>query len=162
MPVIIKSNIEAGNVSVYFDKINDKIKAQLRETIEKLCVRLTAKIKEEKLSGQVLKVRTGNLRRSISYRINEQDGSVTGIVGTNVEYAPIHEYGFRGTVNVREHIRNMTQAFGIPVAPIAVLVRAHARQVNMPARSFARSALDELQPQISQDFNDLVRKALNK
>ncbi|MFX6778543.1 hypothetical protein ABTH52_20150, partial [Acinetobacter baumannii] len=70
--------------------------------------------------------------------------AVIGIVSTNVKYGRIHEYGFSGTVAVRESLRQVNKAFGRPIQTREVAVRAHSRRVNLPARSFLRSALHDL------------------
>ena len=65
----------------------------------------------DKLSGQVLKNRTGTLRRSINQHVEETDTSITGILGADMDiarYARAHEYGFRGTVQVPAHTRTIT------------------------------------------------------
>ena len=112
--------------------------------------------KEDKLSGQVLKVRTGRLRRSITSRIaDDGDDKVVGTVGTNVEYARVHEYGFQGLVTVREHLRR-TKSGG------TATVRTHPARMNLPERSFLRSALAELQPEIREEFEQAVQQALQR
>ena len=63
-------------------------------------IRLADYIAEHKLSGQKLRVRTGNLRRSLqekrARKVQERGNEIIGIVGTNLKYAAIHEYG--GTI----------------------------------------------------------------
>ncbi|MBI5461952.1 MAG: phage virion morphogenesis protein [Gammaproteobacteria bacterium] len=112
------------------------VRAELRKAVERQSIKLSSKVKAQKLSGQVLNVRTGRLRRSINHRIVEQGTRITGHVGTAVEYAKEHEFGFKGVVTVREHLR---KAKGGKTAT----VRAHSQRVNLPARSFLRSALAE-------------------
>ena len=43
--------------------------------------------------------KSGTLRRSIDHRVESSGGKVTGYVGTNVEYAAIHEFGGRAGRN---------------------------------------------------------------
>ena len=121
-----------------------RVRARLLEDITRLTITLQAKVKGEKLTGQVLHVRTGRLRRSINTRIDQSSTTIRGTVGTNVPYAQIHEYG--GVVNVREHLRAVTQVFGRAVTPTTATVRAHT--ATYPERSFLRSALREMQPTI--------------
>lgn len=120
--------------------------SRLKLTIGQLVLRLAKHIKQDKLSGQVLRNRTGRLRRSITTRVQANATAVIGTVGTNVEYAAVHEYGFQGTVNIKAHLRKAKDRF-IPV-------RAHTRQVNMPERSFLRSALRDLTPEIKEQIRD--------
>jgi phage gpG-like protein len=113
-----------------------------------------------KLSGDILKVRTGRLRRSIHPEWDFKPGHMGATVGTNVEYAAIHEYGFKGTVQVKSFQREMTKAFGRPIAPKQVTVSAHSRNINMPERSFLRSALKEMRPEIIEGLKNAVAKEL--
>ncbi len=138
-----------------------QILAEVNKTIKKLTLKLQVKVKNN-LNFVVLKVRTGRLRRSINVRFEETDGFVSGFVGTNVPYAKPHEYGFRGEVQVKEHIRMAKQVFGnmLP-APIRIVVKQHPRMMNLPEKSFMRSALAELQPEISGEINDAIRRGLN-
>jgi phage gpG-like protein len=59
----------------------------------------------------------------------------------NVPYAAVHEFGFRGTVQVPAHSRRMTQAFGRPVDPRQVAVQAHSMRMNIRARPYLRPAI---------------------
>lgn len=121
----------------------------IRTTVQRLTLRLQAKVKSDKLSGQVLNVRSGRLRRSINARVDGDGWQVTGVVGTNVEYARAHEFGFKGTVQVKEHLRRMRQG--------NVMVSQHTRNVNIPERSFLRSALDDMKPEIRAAFLGALR-----
>lgn len=128
----------------------------LRNTTISLVIKLTRKVKSEKLSGQVLKNRTGRLRRSITGKTEGEGTKLFGIVGTNVEYAGVHEYG--GPVQVKSHLRTITQAWGHALkAPVTFTVRAHV--VNYKERSFLRSALREMSAEIKQELTQAMRKA---
>ena len=113
-----------------------RLRDELRREVSDLTHELEGYIKSEKLTGQVLNVQTGRLRRSLNSRITVAGDNITGTVGTNVEYARIHEYG--GTV--KEHLRTITQAFGRPLKrPVVVKVHAY----TLPERSFMRSGLKD-------------------
>ncbi|QDD62650.1 HK97 gp10 family phage protein (plasmid) [Herbaspirillum seropedicae] len=137
----------------------DAMQAGLEKSVQRLALQLLTTVKQ-KLSDDVLRVRTGRLRRSINQRVTVEQTSVTGIVGTNVEYARRLEFGFKGTENVRESLRHITQAFGKPLkAPMTIKVRAHTRKVDFPPHSFLRSALAEMRPQIERDMAAALVKA---
>jgi HK97 gp10 family phage protein len=55
--------------------------------IERICLRI------ERRAKQLCPVDTGRLRSSISTAIIVDGRSISGIVGTNVEYAPYVEFG---------------------------------------------------------------------
>lgn len=128
--------------------------AALKTELTKVSFDVSARVKDQKLSGQVLNVRTGRLRRSINAKpVTETATGVETLVGTNVEYGRIHEFGFKGTVNVKEHLRKTKNGF-------KASVRAHGRQVNVPERSFLRSSLDDMRGQIDQRIAAVIGKAI--
>ena len=135
----------------------DTLPRRMGVTVAKLTMKLAARVKSQKLTGQVLNVRTGRLRRSITPRVAGLGSTrVEGIVGTNVSYARQHEYGFTGTAQVRAHLRMVKMAFGKSISPTQVHVRAHARNVTYPEKSFLRSALKDMQPEILQALSSAV------
>lgn len=128
-----------------------RLLADLKREITRVAVDLTAHVKDQKLSGQVLKVQTGRLRRSINYRVTDSGTGIEARVGTNVEYARIHEFGFKGTVNVKEHLRKGKQTYK---------VRAHTRRVNLPERSFLRSSMSDMRRDIDQRIARVVGQSI--
>lgn len=156
-------------------KVSPNIRSALDKTIAQLCLKLSARVKA-KLSGEVLKNKTGRLRRSINYRMTgEGTSNVAGFVGTNVWYGRIHEYGFKGDVNVKAHVRRskaqMKQAVlgksGRETAKSKakwkgqgeVMVGAHVRHVDLPAKSFLRSAYEEMEKDIKVEIEKAVKSA---
>lgn len=136
-----------------FAAMPGRLREELRNGIARAVLKLQTFVKTDKLSGQVLNVRTGRLRRSITQRVTEESGRVVGIVGTNVIYARVHEYGFSGTVNVREHLRRAKSG-------ALATIRGHSRHVNLPERSFLRSALSDMQPDIRAEFEASLKRAI--
>lgn len=142
-------------------QIPEKIQAALEKSMTRGMIELSRYVKEEKLSGQVLKNRTGTLRRKINYRVTAGPSEVVGSVGTKLAYAAAHEYGFDGTVQVRAHERQMNVAFGRAVAvPHKIMVGAFSRHSHVPERSFLRSSLRELSPKITAMLDAAVHEAL--
>jgi phage gpG-like protein len=136
-----------------------RIREALRAAVTREAIALTRVVKEEKLSGQVLKNRTGTLRRSINFSVTDDATGVTGSVSSGVKYAAAHEYGFDGIVSVREHLRIVKQAFGRPIESVSATVRAHQRHMHLPERSFLRSALAESTPGIRERLHAAVAAA---
>lgn len=134
-------------------------KDEIRQSIGVLTLRLAVRVKL-KLSDDVLHVRTGRLRRSITSKVTDDAQGVVGTVGTNVEYARPHEYGFKGTQSVKQSLRTITQAWGRPIAPMQVIVRPHTRKVDYPAKSFLRSALAGMSDEIAEELAQAVKRAL--
>lgn len=147
-------------ITARFERMKDAM-PKLTAKIQKVVVELQGKVIKEKLSGQVLKVRSNNLRSSIHQTVSVDGSKITGIVGTNVEYAAFHEYGFSGNQNIKEHLRTIKIAFGKPLKkPKIVTVRAHQRSVEYPEHSFLRSELanmaDEIRVAISEGTKEII------
>jgi len=138
----------------------DAANAGLARAIAKLGIALQGNVQQDKLSGEVLKVRSGALKSSIDVQIDKSAAGVTATVLSDLDYAAAQEYGFSGTVNVRASLRFIKQAFGHPIATKTVSVRAHSRRMDLPERSFLRSALDDLAPDISAGVEDAMREAI--
>jgi phage gpG-like protein len=112
----------------------------LEVEVTSLAIMLREHIVRDKLAGQVLNRVSGDLSRSIQEEAPIIEGeSVLGKVYSagDVKYAAVHEYGFHGTVTVKEHLRHMV--FGHEVEPF--MVGPYAMKVNLPERSFMRSSL---------------------
>ncbi len=137
-----------------------EITSHVQKSIGRLTLKLLTKVKVDKLSGQVLNVRTGRLRRSITHRVTAEQELVTGIVGTNVEYARAHELGFNGDVSVKVHLRQIKKAWGRDITPKTVEIRSHSRHVNLPAKSFLGSALADMAPEILATLRESVNRGI--
>lgn len=90
------------------------------------------------LSGQTLKRQTGTLAKSINYKLQNDYVSK---VGSNVVYAPIHEFG--GEIR--------------PVNAKALTFKVKdqwvtTQKVNMPARPYLRPALDYVMENESKEI----------
>ena len=153
----IGSDVLAAVLRTY----GDKVQTAIVQSVGRSALRLQREVMQNRLSGQVLNVRTGNLRRSIHQQVTNTGGAVIGEVNTNVRYGKAHEYGFAGTVNVKASLRQVRQAFGRPLkSPRYVQVRAHSRNVRLPERSFLRSALRDMKPMIETDLQKSIEGAL--
>lgn len=150
----ISAIVVGGDATVAkFDAFSAKLRAELRVGVGRAALLVQTQTKQNKLSGQVLNVVTGRLRRSINTRLTETDSGVQGTVGTNVSYAHVHEFGFQGTVSVREHLR--TSKLGKQFT-----VRAHSMKMNVPEKSFLRSALTDMQEPIRLEFEAALQRSL--
>jgi phage gpG-like protein len=158
-----------------------KVRSILRDTIQSLTIDVQRRVKE-KLSGEVLKVRSNTLRSNINQEVLDDGNSIVGAVGTNVVYARRHEYGFHGTETVSAHIRRsraqiaaatytyrnklgqlvtkirQTGKCGKSVGDIQV--RSFTRHANTPERSFLRSSLREMATTIRNSMVDAVHKGV--
>lgn len=159
---MIRGRIAGQNETIVkLGRANLRVREAVRLSISRLTLELLRKVKADKLSGQVLNVRTGRLRRSITQRVETSPGRITGIVGTNVKYARVHEFGFTGQQSVKAHVRQIKSAFGRSLSGARpVIVRAHSRNVHIPERSFLRSALADMEPRIRSQMRELIAREL--
>jgi phage gpG-like protein len=154
-----------------FEQASPAVRTTLERGMARALLRLLIKVKDDKLSGGALHVRTGRLRRSIHQEMAwTSPNKLMGLVGTNVAYARVHEYGFTGTVTVRDHLRRLKgntvrarlkklNAMGLRGM---TTVEAHKMKMHVPERSFLRSALDELKTQLRDDLEGGIGHALKQ
>lgn len=129
--------------------LTPRIRARLKNVLAALGYTLARRVQSNRLSGQSLHVRTGTLRRSIKSRVEESGTKMTGIVYTNVEYAPVHEFGFSGVVTVKEHLRR--------IADKSFNVRSHSRRMNIPKRAFMQPEFELMLPEIKAEIANAAR-----
>ena len=125
----------------------DAINSGLARSITQLGIDLQRNVRQDKLSGQVLRSRTGALKSSIDLRVDQGARIVSASVFTDLRYGAAQEYGFAGTVSVGASLR-IREAFGRPIAEKTISVRAHNRRMDLPERSFLRSGLEDMTPAI--------------
>jgi phage gpG-like protein len=140
----------------------DAINLGLLRGITRLGIELQSDVQQDKLSGQVLRSRTGSLRSSIDLRVDQSGGAITASVFSNSRYAGVQEYGFAGTVSVRASLRRIREAFGRPIAEKTISVRAHDRRMDLPERSFLRSALEDMTPAIRDGVEAALAEAVSQ
>lgn len=144
----------------------DRLERAVAAEVRRLAIRMQARVKAQKLTGQVLHVRTGTLRRSINQQVHVEGSKVWATVGTNVRYAAAHEYGFVGEVSVRGHTRKVASRSAFQgrrqVLQGVAFVAAHSRRVNLPERSFLRSTLREMAPEIRTGIRAAALAALRE
>jgi phage gpG-like protein len=158
--VITAGLVGAGPALDRLRALPDAANAGVARAIAKLGITLQNNVQQNKLSGQVLKVRSGALKSSIDVAVDQSSGEITATVFTNVDYAAAQEYGFSGTVDVRASLRLIKEAFGHPIAAKTIAVGAHTRRMDLPERSFLRSALADMTPDIGATVADAVREAI--
>jgi hypothetical protein len=107
----------------------DAARSGLARAIAKPGVDLQNNVQQDKLSGQVLKTRSGLLKSSIDVQTDQSNTAITAIVFTDVDYAAAQEYGFSGTVNVRASLRQIKERLVIrsPQKPSACAGTAAGR-----------------------------------
>lgn len=144
----------------------DRLHTALRREVDRLSLRVQSSVKDDKLTGQALHVRSGTLRRSINRKVEETPSSIIATVGTNVAYAHAHEYGFDGQETVRAHTRRSVRQLAVKRRDRAgksegtIEVREFTRHVHIPERSFLRSTLREYTHEIQQSLRAAALEAI--
>lgn len=147
------------NLKKYPEKVNDA----LYRKIYALTLELERKVKSEKLSGQVLNVKTGSLRSSVYSRVTRDRDGAEGKVAVppDVPYGAIHEFG--GVIEIPEITPVKAKALhwiGKDGEMFAKRVRAHT--ITMPERSYLRSSLSEMKDDIINGVKEAVLAAVKE
>lgn len=106
----------------------------------------------QKLSGEVLNVQTGALRRSINSKVEDSGAQITAIVyqSGDVKYGKIHEFG-GDIVPVKSQYLHFQGKDGNWVM---------TKRVHIPARPYMIPTLNEMEPHIVETLQLTVREGL--
>lgn len=137
--------IGAGAVIRRFNVAAEETKKSLADEVQRLTIELQRRVKEGKLTGQVLHVKTGRLRRSVNVKFTKTDTAIYGSVGTNVKYGRTWELGF--TVPAHDIVPKNKLALFWPGADHPVR-RVHRPEKDVAARPFLAPALAEMKAQV--------------
>lgn len=150
--------VRGQKIPQIFQERGAKFESAVSQAVMILAIKMTGLVKQ-KLSGDVLKVRTGRLRRSIHYTLENTTNRSTAIVGTNVEYAAIHEFG--GTIPAHVIFPKNKQALKFMMGGQVVFAkRVNIPAVTMPQRSFLQSSLDQMMPEIKDTLTRTVNRVM--
>ena len=129
------------------------IQSALRAKAADLAERLRRHVTDDKLSGQVLRTRSGALKASIAAEVDDDAGQVIARVFSagDVKYAAIQEYGGRTAPHDIVPDKAKALAFLVHGAPVFAKIVHHPGS-QIPARSYLRSALADMGDQILAEF----------
>jgi phage gpG-like protein len=142
------------------------VKAEIDVTVQKLGYALQARVQTQKLTGQVLRVRTGRLRSSIAQnsadtrsRFESTDTTAIAYVGTNVSYGAAWEHGFSRKVGAGARGGPRT----ISGKALDSYIRRHPPGVRqVPARPFLAPSLFEMRAQIQTELGAALKRGMQK
>ena len=147
---------------VNLERIPQRLHAEIEEKLESLIGELRLKV-QENLSGKVLNTKTGALLGSLVSGVERIGNLAIGFVAveptdSKVEaYAMVHEYGGKGFYEI------------VPVHKLILRFEGKSGEVVFapyvyhPAaseRSYLRSALHEMAPEIEAGLNQAIRDAI--
>lgn len=124
--------LHSARVVAGMNKIRSKTPDASKVAMRRACEMLRGYIVKRKLSGQVLKRRTGRLAGSIETEVLGTRNEVIGRVGSNLKYARIHELG-----GVIRPVRAEYLSFMIGDQFIRV------KEVTIPKRPYIASSMKE-------------------
>lgn len=147
---------------VNLERIPERLHAEIEEKLESLVAELRLKV-QENLSGKVLNTKTGALLGSLVSGVERLGSLLVGFVAidpadSKVEaYAMVHEYGGKGFYEI------------VPIHKLILRFEGKGGEVvfapyvyHPPAaeRSYLRSALHEMAPEIEAGLNQAIRDAI--
>lgn len=160
---MMRIEVDASKVLLRYERMPVVIRTAIRGEVVSLTQQLAAKVREN-LSGRVLNKRSGALYNSIRSEMVENPQTIYGRVYVDpaspaAKYAAAHEFG----VTTRPHVITARNA-----AALAFMMNGRKvffKRVNhpgskIPERSYMRSALAELEPQIVARFVGVMTVAL--
>jgi hypothetical protein len=141
---------------VRLSEASSAAQAGMRRGVEAASIDLVSYIKRDLLSGQVLKNRTGNLRRAVFSRM---DGDV-GVVGVGPE-APYGKFQEFGVAHPWTITATNTSALRFMIGGRAVFAKS-VTHPGLPERSFMRRGLTEETPKLRDIIQRFVSAAVAK
>ncbi|OYV49372.1 MAG: hypothetical protein B7Z78_13800 [Rhodospirillales bacterium 20-60-12] len=141
--------------------VSTKVHAKARAALDVWAAELAGYIRAEKLSGQALNRRSGLLSGSVHPLADDSPRGIVGGAGggAGVPYARIHEFG--GTIPAHEVVARKAKALAFTVDGMELFAkRVQIPDVEMPERSYMRSAFVEKSPQGLADLRAAVKEAI--
>lgn len=137
----------------------DRLVPLLVRNLNTVHTQLQRYIQSSKLSGQVLKSHTGNLKRNIlqlpatveGYKVSAGVG-----LGQNAKYGLAHEFG----AHVPERVPLNAKALSWLGADGVRIFAMRAKAFDIPERSFLRSSFAEFRPRIQESIQTAIQEAL--
>lgn len=148
------------------DALPARVQAAVAKTVDNLGLRLIRNVVTQKLSGQVLKRRTGRLAASIARgasdtrsRFEQTATTAISYVGTNVTYGKTWEYGAHvPAYDIRPKNGQALHFFTHGAEVFAKVVHMPARDIK--ARPFLAPALQEMKPLIIAELQATLTNAV--
>ncbi len=153
----VSVRVDDTSIRTYIEGYSGKVHDVLLKVITKETLDLQAYIQTDKLSGQVLNVVTGALRRSIFTKISDNPGAVQGEVysSNDVKYGRIHEYG--GVTSAHDIYPKNASALHFFMGANEIFAKVvHHPGSHIPERSFMRTGLDDKSDEIIESIKDAV------
>ncbi|BCA57686.1 hypothetical protein [Sphingomonas sp. HMP6] len=136
---MIGYEINDSAVIASLDARGARAHGELRASIGRLALKLSVMVKRDKLSGQVLGVKTGRLRRSVHDAVADVGDNIEGVVSTNVGYGIGWELGWPGGGSPKQSLNTAKAKFSPSSGGDSF------KNGTPKKRSFLRTALKDLE-----------------
>lgn len=147
-------------VALRFETFPTKLHDRLLSRITALTAVLAAKVRAR------VPVLTGKLKSEITQRVfDDAPRKITGRISVDGEYAKAGalEFGAHGSARVDAHMARLNLVFGHRLgAPLQVMVAAHRRTLNLPAKRFMRGPFLESGAAIKAELEDAVSDTIEE
>jgi phage gpG-like protein len=159
---VIEFTVDQSGARARIGRFTPQLLVTLQTHVLRFAIMLQGYVKAEKLSGDPLNRRTGNLSRSINFAPVKVDGNeVYSSVGTNLSYGKVHELGLTIPAHTIQAVRAQALAFSWK-GKLRFFKSVQIPDVKMPQRSFLRSSLRENSPQFVQEVDQAVKEAVSE
>jgi len=149
-------------VARWLGDIPKKLTPALASALNKYIINLSNYIRFQKLSGQVLKKKTGRLRESILPILAKQEGGLIWAgIGTDVVYARIHEFGGVTRPHIIERRWRKALHFIKDGQDIFAIKVKHPGS-RIPARPYIHPSFEETQDQLVVGLEKAISESISK
>uniref|UniRef100_A0A6M3KA36 Putative tail protein n=1 Tax=viral metagenome TaxID=1070528 RepID=A0A6M3KA36_9ZZZZ len=124
---------------------------KLRYYLGRAATEVVGHVQSQKLTGQVLKVDTGRLRRSVTSRVSLVGQGARAAVGTNVFYGRVHEFGATIVPKKAKALRFQVNGKWVTT-----------QKVVIPKRPWLKPGIAEMLPKVVKVVGDGMLTELGK
>ncbi|MDE1149715.1 MAG: phage virion morphogenesis protein [Azospirillaceae bacterium] len=146
-------------VTVNVAQFPDVVRLAMARQIVSEAAGLERTLKTKALAGEILQRRSGRLANSIHTETEIEGNRVVSIVGTDVEYAAYHEFGFHGSMTVHRSEATRAQWSAHILGRKAVNKESWTRTVNYAGRPFMKPTFEAALPGIEARMTEALKKA---
>ena len=150
--------VNGDRIAAKLANCTNSIRDALSAAILASVIQMEARVKD-KLSGPVLRNRTGRLRNSVVSTLTDDATTITGTVAAKTPYAAIQEYGGTTRAHLIQARDANSLAFVMGGKMVFSKIVNHPGS-NIPARSYLRSTLAENALPINERLRHAVQQAI--
>jgi hypothetical protein len=157
---MLTANVDATALKARLNGTAGVVMPAIRARLNIEVGELTEYIKFQKLTGQVLKTRTGNLRNSVFYKMEDQGTQIVGTVDVSMpaaRYGKAHEFG----AHIPERVPVNAKALHWRVGGKDVFAM-RAAAFDLPKRPFMSTGLADRHAGITAGIQESINEAISK